>query len=91
MQTNGKITLEGNYKNSGFGFSCMQRADALNVCGKFEYLSETAIQINVSGKNDVLQKLFNWGLEQTETTSGTFGPDNAKPSQYKEFEIINQL
>ncbi len=91
MQANGKIILEGNYKNSGFGFSCMRQAAELNVLGKFKYLSKTAIQINVSGKNDVLQKLFNWGLEQAETTSGTFMPDNAKPSQYNEFEIINQL
>lgn len=90
MQSSGKIILRGNFKGSGFGFSCLHQASFLNVTGKFKYLNSDCVNITVSGSQTSLHEFHQWCLSQKEINSGNFIqiPETEK---YKEFEISNQL
>jgi acylphosphatase len=91
MQANSKILLKGNFKNSGFGFSCLQKATVLNVNGKFEYHNEKEVEIIASGEKESIQRFYQWCIDQKIPDSAELTFSSTKPSQYKEFQIINQL
>lgn len=90
MQTSGKIILNGHFKNSGFGFSCLQKAVSLSINGSFEYLSGESVQMDVFGIKSSLQDFLQWCLLQTETNTGNLQFDK-EIRRYSEFEIINQI
>ena len=91
MQANSKILLKGNFKNSGFGFSCLQKATNLNVNGKFEYHNEKEVEIIASGEKESVQRFYKWCIDQKFPESSKFAFLPTKKNQYKEFQIINQL
>lgn len=86
----GKILLKGNFQNSGFGFSCLRKADALKVNGKFEYLDSNNVLIQLSGEESAIEKFHSWCISQDTTYSGELSM-LTELIIYNEFQIINQL
>jgi len=91
IQANGIIALKGNFKNTGFGFSCLQKAISLNVSGEFKYLNEKEVEIIVSGGKESIQKFYNWCIDRNFPESGELDFLSKKPKYYNDFQIINQL
>jgi len=91
MRTNGKIVLKGHFKNTGFGFSCFQKATSLNVTGKFEYHSEKEVEIVTYGEKNAIQIFYQWCINQDFPELGELFFLSAKPKHYNDFQIINQL
>ena len=87
----GKINLKGDFKNSGFGFSCMQQAVNLNITGKFEYLQNNEVEIISFGNKESIRDFFDWALKQQQTVSGNLELSSTKIMRSNEFHIINQL
>lgn len=90
MQKSGIIILQGKFEQSGFGFSCMQRASALNITGQFEYLTTDKVQIQVAGSETAIQNFHLWCMSQKVTLSGNLRT-LSESKKYDEFQIINQL
>jgi acylphosphatase len=90
MQSNGKIILTGNFKNTGFGFSCLHRAISMNLKGTFEYLTETSVIIIIFGEKSTFHDFLKWCLSQPETSKGQLQLYNSIET-YSDFEIINQI
>ncbi|MCB0807361.1 MAG: acylphosphatase [Bacteroidales bacterium] len=86
-----KIQLSGNFKQSGFGFSCLQKAWHNNITGQFTYLQHDAVEIHASGSDDSILDFYTWCLNQKETRNGEMASIHLKRIKYTEFEIINQL
>jgi acylphosphatase len=91
IRTDCIITLTGSFKNTGFGFSCLQKATSLSLCGEFEYLNEKEVEIIVSGGKESIQRFYQWCIDQEIPESAELTFSSTKPSEYKEFQIINQL
>jgi acylphosphatase len=91
IRTDCIITLTGSFKNTGFGFSCLQKATSLSLCGEFEYLNEKEVEIIVSGGKESIQKFYNWCINQSFPKSGKISVLSKKTKYFNEFQIINQL
>jgi acylphosphatase len=87
----GKIHLEGNFGNTGFGFSCMQQAAKLDISGKFEYQNQKEITILSIGTTEAINDFFQWCLQQNHSGKGELTLLSSPPFRYKEFHIVNHL
>jgi len=87
----GKIHLEGNFENTGFGFSCLQQATKLEIKGNFEYQNKKEISILTIGTTEAINIFFQWCLQQNYSGKGELKFISNAYQQYKEFHIINHL
>ena len=86
-----QIILQGNFANTGFGFSCMRKASELNLTGHLIYISSNDIEIYVSGSQKKVNTFFKWAKTMNETTSGKMYTTNINRNQLNDFKIINTL
>ena len=85
------IIVKGNFRNTGFGFSCMQQAIALEIEGTFEYICEDEVRITVSGNLKSIEKMQSWCEKQKITNKVSVAFSKDKPRHYHGFEIVNLL
>lgn len=91
MLLSGKIVLKGNFKNTGFGFSCLQYADRLHINGNFKYQNEKEVEIIITGEKEAIQQFYRSCIDQNFPVSGELSYLTNKPDKFREFQIINQL
>ena len=85
------IIVNGNFKNTGFGFSCMQQAIVLEIEGTFEYICEDEVRITVSGNLKSIEKMQSWCEQQAITTKVSITFSEGDPTHQHGFEILNLL
>lgn len=66
------IHLEGTFRNTGFGFSCIKKAFELKITGQLKYTSPNKVDILAQGKESQLVNFYNWCISCRETNSGKF-------------------
>lgn len=97
MTTNGQTTLfhhlhlKGNFRNTGFGFSCLKQAYAMHIAGNLRYISEKEVEMNLEGNNKQLIRFFSWCKSSPETTSICVSEPMDHLLGLKDFNIINSL
>jgi len=85
------MIVTGNFKNTGFGFSCMQQAVNLGIEGTFEYINMNEVRIRVSGSREALEAMVSWCRRQEITKKVTISYAEHEPEHYHGFEILNLL
>jgi acylphosphatase len=85
------LIVKGKFKNTGFGFSCLQQAEALKIEGTFEYLHEGKVRITVSGSHQSIEEMMSWCKKQEITTKAELRLSAYRPEHYHGFKIVNLL
>jgi acylphosphatase len=91
MNKNSVIRLKGNFRNSGFGFSCLKQATNLDIKGEFSYLNEQEVEIHLLGSNESMGLFFHWCLQLDCIIDGKHIIEESLQKHYSEFKITNQL
>lgn len=91
MDRHAVINLNGNFKDSGFGFSSFKQATSLNIKGEFLYITENQVEIRVSGSPEAIDAFNQWCLGFIHTIDGTMLAVNKHEKTFTKFIISNQI
>ena len=85
------ISLRGNFKETGFGFSCMKQAYKKSITGQLHYTSTQKIEMHLEGGQEQVEDFFSWCMESGETSEGKLSSPMVKTAGFNDFKIINSL
>lgn len=85
------VHLTGDFKQTGFGFSCLKQASGLHLAGHLRYISEKEVEMNLEGMSEQLNSFFSWCQSCSETASVTISEPLDHLFGLTEFNIINSL
>lgn len=91
MQANAIIILQGDFKNSGIGFSSLKQAILMDILGEFFYINENQVEIRIIGSQQSLDAYYQWCLQLPTVNEGNLFPISKHEIEYTEFKITNQL
>lgn len=85
------LHLVGDFRHTGFGFSCLKQACALNIAGNLRYISEQEVEMNLEGNSKQLTRFLSWCKTSTETKSLNISDPMDNLIGLTDFDIINSL